>query len=68
MIEHSLHQEYRIYEYDIKYSDYMGDEITESFESLIEAKKFIQEIKEDSDKTLLRTWRYLDGKYLGYIK
>ena len=56
------------YEYDIKYSDYLGDEHTESFETLIEAKKFIQEIKEDSDNTLLRTWRYLDGEYLGSIK
>ena len=63
----SIYLPKKIYQYDIKYADQYNDEITESFEKLSEARTFLKEIKNNEDYTLLRTWRYLAGKYLGNI-
>jgi len=56
-----------MYQYDIKYENEIMDIVTESFTKLSEARKRIKGINQSPDCLLIRTWRYLDGKYLGDI-
>ena len=55
------------YSYDIEYEDEEGDEYSESFNTLQEARDEIKSLKNSDmhDYTIKRKYRYKDGEYLG---
>tara|TARA_R110000824_G_scaffold206477_8_gene391581 strand:- start:760 stop:2745 length:1986 start_codon:yes stop_codon:yes gene_type:complete len=55
------------YSYDIEYEDDEGDEYSESFNTLQEAREEIKSLKNSDmhDYTIKRKYRYKDGEYLG---